>query len=380
MSIQESRARRPANLLGRAREAVSRTIPVRTRQYGCQTTRESIGLTCDAPEAADDLRVDADNPDRPRACHRPGMDLLPAGPGGQTCPLPDIRPLSLHIAATGRAAGHRGCRVAAPGGPTPGFAPLFPAGDLVVGRDLPGAGARDGGLRRDSAHLDVPDPVHRRDRGLDCYRCRGVSALVLLGDPPPGAAALLCACVAPPFHPGPWPRLDRSGAKATSPGWKVAEPHCFCRTASASISSWIFSLTMTPPGIGALKLTPKSLRLISPRAEKPARVLPPKGSWPNPLTSTFSDRGRVTPRNVNSPSTMKSSPSRRIPVDRNVMVGLLAASKKFSERRSLSRISLAVSTDAKSMLAVADDSSGFSAVMMRASNFVNLPLTLLTIR
>src|SRR6266542_3221817 len=67
-----------------------------------------------------------------------------------------------------------------------------------------------------------------------------------------------------------------------------------------------------------------------------------------------------------------------MPVERKVMVGWLATSKKFSERRSLSRISLPVSTDARSMVAVADDSSGISAVTISASNLLKCPRTLLT--
>src|ERR1700744_763684 len=92
--------------------------------------------------------------------------------------------------------------------------------------------------------------------------------------------------------------------------------------------------------------------------------------------------GRVTPRIVSSPSPRNESWLRvgRMPVERYVIVGCVAASKKFSDRRSLSRVSLPVSTDDRSMVAVAEDSRGFGAVMIWASNLVKRPWTLLTMR
>jgi hypothetical protein len=54
--------------------------------------------------------------------------------------------------------------------------------------------------------------------------------------------------------------------------WSAAASTC---TASRSISSFTFSPTATPPvSRRALKLTPKSLRLMVPRALRPATVLP----------------------------------------------------------------------------------------------------------
>ena len=69
-----------------------------------------------------------------------------------------------------------------------------------------------------------------------------------------------------------------------------------------------------------------------------------------------------------------------MPVDPNVIMGWVATSKKFVERRSLSRCSFPVSTDDRSMVAVAEESSGLAAVTICASNVLNLPRTLLTIR
>ena len=62
------------------------------------------------------------------------------------------------------------------------------------------------------------------------------------------------------------------------------------------------------------------------------------------------------------------------------MAGWVAASKKFSDRRSLSRISLPVSTEDRSTVAAAEESSGFGAVTMCPSNEVKRPRTLLTMR
>jgi len=150
-------------------------------------------------------------------------------------------------------------------------------------------------------------------------------------------------------------------------------------TASPSISIGIFSLTMTPPGTGALKLTPKSFLLISVRALNPARV-PPYGSGPKPPTSTSSVTGLVTPRMVRSPVTLYLSPSGVTLVDLKVISGWLAVSRKRSERRSSSRISLPVSTEAVSIEAVTVESTGLSAVTICTSNLVKRPRTLLTMR
>ena len=66
----------------------------------------------------------------------------------------------------------------------------------------------------------------------------------------------------------------------------------------------ILSLTTTPPvSIGALKFTPKSRRLISAVAVKPARV-PPKGSGPKPLNYSLSGTSLVLSLRVSSPSRM----------------------------------------------------------------------------
>ena len=54
-------------------------------------------------------------------------------------------------------------------------------------------------------------------------------------------------------------------------------------------------------------------------------------------------------------------------------------SKKSGERRWSSRCSLPVSIEARSISAVTDESSGFSAVTSSPANLVNLPRTLLTI-
>ena len=67
-------------------------------------------------------------------------------------------------------------------------------------------------------------------------------------------------------------------------------------------------------------------------------------------------------------------------MEANVILGWVATSKKLVERRSLSRISFPVSTDDRSMVAVAVESSGLGAVTIWASNEVNWPRTLLTIR
>jgi hypothetical protein len=150
-------------------------------------------------------------------------------------------------------------------------------------------------------------------------------------------------------------------------------------TASPSMSTVIFSLTMTPPGTGALKSTPKSFLLISVCALNPPRV-PPYGSGPKPFTSTSSVTGLVTPRMVRSPATLNLSPAWVTPVDVKVISGWLAVSRNRSERMSSSRVSLPVSTEAVSMEAVAVESRGFGAVTICTSNLLKRPRTLLTMR
>src|ERR1019366_1518891 len=73
------------------------------------------------------------------------------------------------------------------------------------------------------------------------------------------------------------------------------------RTASASISSLTLGDTTNPPvSSAALKLTPKSLRSISPEAVNSRRWLP-HGSWMTPSNWTSRTTGRVTPWMVSSP-------------------------------------------------------------------------------
>ena len=67
-------------------------------------------------------------------------------------------------------------------------------------------------------------------------------------------------------------------------------------------------------------------------------------------------------------------------MDANVILGWVSTSKKLVERRSLSRISFPVLTEDRSMVALAVESSGLGAVTIWASNEVNWPRTLLTIR
>ncbi len=140
------------------------------------------------------------------------------------------------------------------------------------------------------------------------------------------------------------------------------------------------SLTTAPlvPGITPLKFTPKSLRLISPLAEKPARV-PPKGSGPKPLSSSLRVTGRVTSLMVRLPSSRKSPPSGRTPVDTNVMVGCFSTCRKSSLRTWLSRSLWLVVIEDASMVAFTADCSGSAPVVKVPSTFSNLPRTLLTI-
>lgn len=51
--------------------------------------------------------------------------------------------------------------------------------------------------------------------------------------------------------------------------------YCVFSEASTSMTSWIFSPTTTPPvGSAMLAVMPQSVRLISPMADRPARVPP----------------------------------------------------------------------------------------------------------
>jgi hypothetical protein len=51
--------------------------------------------------------------------------------------------------------------------------------------------------------------------------------------------------------------------------------YCAFSEASTSMTSWIFSPTTTPPvGSAMLAVMPQSVRLISPMADRPARVPP----------------------------------------------------------------------------------------------------------
>lgn len=67
----------------------------------------------------------------------------------------------------------------------------------------------------------------------------------------------------------------RAAALPSPHTWAATGAATVSSTASTSSSSLTLSPTATPPvSSSALKLTPKSLRLIVPRAQKPVRVWP----------------------------------------------------------------------------------------------------------
>ena len=86
------------------------------------------------------------------------------------------------------------------------------------------------------------------------------------------------------------------------------------------------------------------------------------------------------PRIVRSPSTLKSPPSTRTPVETKSIVGWVSASKKSPVRRCASRFGSLVVIEATSADAVTVESRGFSAVTKVASKRSNLPFTLLIMR
>ena len=125
-------------------------------------------------------------------------------------------------------------------------------------------------------------------------------------------------------------------------------------------------------------MIPKSLRLISVVAEKPARV-PPKASGPKPLGSRSSVTGLVTPCRDSSPSTWYPSPWGFTEVEVKLIVLWFSTSRKSGERRWLSRVSSLVSTEARSMLALTEDARWSSPVVIWPWNDPKRPRTLLTI-
>ena len=225
--------------------------------------------------------------------HRPFGGRPPAAPGGG-----EVQPYPLADPVLGPA---RADRVDHPG--------AILMGDLesVDGpRGHPGAVLDVGGIDSRDVHPD-PDLTRARFRPVDIHHpqylsCRAgavidnrfhrVSLTLATSTLAPGHPAITdTTLIARPARgvAGDPPRRARAGTRLRPRprGWLGTVRPAGCRPAlpctagqalrTASISSWtpILSLTTTPPvSIGALKFTPKSRRLISVVAVKPARVPP----------------------------------------------------------------------------------------------------------
>lgn len=114
-----------------------------------------------------------------------------------------------------------------------------------------------------ASHTDNPDRTPSQNR-----------ARAAPGDAHPASRAN--ARLVPVFQPEPLLSCGLARLYRCARAGPVVAPRypSLRSTASPSISISMFSLTITPPGMGALKLTPKSVRLILVVAENPARVPP----------------------------------------------------------------------------------------------------------
>src|SRR6266571_5344207 len=89
------------------------------------------------------------------------------------------------------------------------------------------------------------------------------------------------------------------------------------------------------------------------------------GSLNSPYFTTESVTGRVLPLMVRSPVIVKRScPAGSILVLLKVIVGYLSTSRRFDDRRSLSRLSLWVRILAACMVISTDDVSGLSGLIL----------------
>src|SRR5271156_437632 len=123
--------------------------------------------------------------------------------------------------------------------------------------------------------------------------------------------------------------------------------------------------------MGESNVIPKSARLIVVVAETPRRELP-LGSLIGGVVGPSTSRtvSLVTPWMVRSPVTFNlPAPADSTFFDWKVIVGYLATSKKWSLRRSLSRISTRVSTELASMVT-------FTEALLRSGESTTTPLTL----
>src|SRR5580693_166859 len=132
-------------------------------------------------------------------------------------------------------------------------------------------------------------------------------------------------------------------------------------------------MVISSPTIPGSPLTPKSLRLIFVVAEAPVRrrSLPIGSLIDDEGPSTSRTTSLVTPLIVRSPVTFSLPvPAASTFLDWKVMVAYFWASRKRGLRRSLSRISTRVSTEAASMVVWIED------LFRLAGSYTTLPLTL----
>lgn len=197
-------------------------------------------------------------------------------------------------------------------------------------------------------------------------RDRGISVGAASPAEPPARPASRGRCV-----PSVFTTLD--GTANAERGGSEAQASAR-RWSSASISSWTFLPTRTPPvSIATFQVMPHSSRSISPLAVNEAVVVP-NGSGLTPSKSASSTTSFVTSLIVRSPTSSNVLASLgRTSLDRNVSFGYFSTSRKSGLRRWVSRSVLFVSMLAASISTLTELSSGSSAMLTAPDTLLNRP-------